>query len=103
MKRASQKTLKTGILLTGEDLIKTAKELVNWKIEDGKLHRQYSFGSFPKAFAFLAGAALISESMHHPIEWYNMDRFVAVKLQTPSVGGISTIDVLLAKKLDELN
>jgi 4a-hydroxytetrahydrobiopterin dehydratase len=102
MKRGSRKQLKGGILLTSDDLTKTLKELSNWKVEEGKLQREYSFGSFPEAFAFLAGAALISESMNHPIEWYNIDRFVAVKLQTPALGGISTIDVLLAKRLDEL-
>jgi 4a-hydroxytetrahydrobiopterin dehydratase len=102
MKRVSKKLLKTALLLTEEDLNSTVKQLANWKIEEGKLQRQYSFGSFPQAFAFLAGAALISESMNHPIEWYNMDKFVAVKLQTPALGGISTIDILMAKKLDEL-
>ncbi len=102
MKRAARKTLKTGILLTDEDLTNTVQQLGNWKVEEGKLQRQYSFGSFPQAFAFLAGAALISESMNHTIEWYNMDKFVAVKLHTAALGGVSTIDILMAKKLDEL-
>ena len=102
MKRASRKTMKTGILLTDEDLTKTVEQLSNWKFEDGKLQREYSFGSFPQAFAFLAGAALISESMNHTIEWYNMDKVVAVKLHTAALGGVSTIDVLMARRLDEL-
>src|SRR5690242_4407867 len=92
-----------GILLSDEDLSKTTKDLKNWKIEDGKLRREYIFGSFIEAFAFLAGAAILSESMNHHIEWYNLDRKLIVWLKTPDLGGISTIDILLAKKLDELN
>ena len=102
MKRARKKLTTKGILLTEDDLKKSTEKLVNWKVEEGKLQRQYSFRSFPEAFAFLAGAALISESMKHSIEWYNLDGFVSVKLQTAALGGISTIDVLMAQKLDEL-
>jgi 4a-hydroxytetrahydrobiopterin dehydratase len=101
MRRAKHKLIK-GILLTEDDLRKSTEKLIDWKVEEGKLQRQYSFRSFPEAFAFLAGAALISESMNHSIEWYNLDGLVSVKLRTPAVGGISTIDVLLAERLDEL-
>ena len=101
MKRARNQLTK-GILLTEDDLKKSTAKLVEWKVEEGKLQRQYSFRSFPQAFAFLAGAALISESMNHSIEWYNLDGLVSVKLRPPAVGGISTIDVLMAERLDEL-
>ena len=100
--RKSRNKLFKGILLTEDDLKKSTEKLTDWKVEEGKLRRDYSFRSFPEAFAFLAGAALISESMNHSIEWYNLDGLVSVKLRTRALGGISTIDVLLAKKLDEL-
>lgn len=102
MKRKRRVDREKGILLTEEDVAKILKDLKSWKIDEGKLQREYTFGSFIEAFAFLAGAAILSESMNHHIEWYNLERRLIVWLQTPALGGISTIDVLLAKKLDEL-
>ena len=95
--------MKKGILLSEEELVRTLKELKDWSIEEGKLKREYVFGSFIEAFAFLAAAAILSESMNHHIEWYNLDRRLLVWLRTSDLGGISTIDVLLAKKLNDLH
>jgi len=102
MKNRPRAGLKKGILLNEEDLVRALKDLRDWNVEDGKLRREYAFGSFIEAFAFLAGAAILSESMNHHIEWYNLDRHLVIWLKSLDLGGISTIDVLLAKKLNDL-
>jgi len=94
MKRSKKESLKKGIILSEEELEKILKELKNWKVEEGKLQREYTFSSFVEAFGFMTAAAILSESMNHRMEWYNNDQRVVVKLRTHSVGGITTIDVL---------
>lgn len=94
--------LERGMLLNEAELAKALKDLKYWAIKDGKLHREYKFPSFVQAFAFLAGAAVLSETMNHHIEWYNLNQRVVVRLHSPELGGISTIDVLLAKKLTDV-
>ena len=43
------------------------QSLSGWTLAEGKLHREYEFGSFVEAFGFMASAALRAEKMdHHP-------------------------------------
>ena len=103
MKRKLKREHEKGILLSDSELQDSLKKLKNWTIEDGKLKREYTFGSFIEAFSFLTGIAILSESMNHFVEIYNCERLVVVKLSSPALKGISTIDVLLAKKIDQLS
>ena len=102
MPRKKKVNLARGILLSESDLQNALKKLQNWKVEEGKLQREYQFESFTKAFGFIASTAILSESMNHKLEFSSFDRRVIVRLDTPAEKGISTIDVLLAKKLDDL-
>ncbi|WP_017325314.1 4a-hydroxytetrahydrobiopterin dehydratase [Synechococcus sp. PCC 7336] len=73
-----------------------------WTIEDGKLHKEYRFGSFVEAFGWMSSAALVAEAMGHHPEWFNVYNKVVVDLTTHDVGGISNLDFELAAKMDEL-
>jgi len=46
--------------------------------------------------------ALVAQSMNHHPEWFNVYNRVTVDLTTHDAGGISALDVTLAKKMDEL-
>ncbi len=86
-----------------EDELKTAlSELDGWSIKDGKLHRQYQFGSFVEAFGFMSSVALVAESMGHHPEWFNVYNRVTIDLTTHDSGGITQLDVDLARKANEL-
>jgi 4a-hydroxytetrahydrobiopterin dehydratase len=78
------------------------KQLSSWRIADAKLHREYQFGSFVKAFGFMASAALIAESMNHHPEWRNVYGSVTVDLTTHDAGGITQNDFELATKMEEI-
>jgi 4a-hydroxytetrahydrobiopterin dehydratase len=76
--------------------------LAGWKVENGKLHREYKFGSFVEAFGFMASGALVAESMNHHPEWFNVYSTVRIDLTTHDLGGISTNDLEMAKRFETL-
>jgi 4a-hydroxytetrahydrobiopterin dehydratase len=55
------------VRLNDAEIASAVSKLPGWKVEDGKLHREYAFGDFVAAFAFMSGAALVAQAMdHHP-------------------------------------
>ena len=77
-------------------------KLPGWKLEGGKLHREYKFADFVTAFAFMTGAALVAQGMDHHPEWFNVWNTVRIDLQTHDAGGVTTLDVQLAQRMEEL-
>ena len=78
------------------------KTLQSWKVEKGKLHREFEFQSFEDAVSFMVRASMeISKLDHHP-EWYNVYSTVKVDLVTHELDGISGYDFILAKKMETL-
>ena len=76
--------------------------LPNWKFEDGKLRREYSFADFTLAFGFMAAAATVIQAMDHHPEWTNVYSKVTIALWTHDAGGITDFDVRLAEKLESI-
>ena len=76
--------------------------LKEWKVEGGKLHREYVFTDFVAAFGFMASAALVAQTMDHHPEWANVFNKVRVDLTTHDAGGITLLDVKLATSMEEL-
>lgn len=86
-----------------EDAVRERLErLPGWRVEDGKLHRDFEFADFNEAFGFMARAALHAESMNHHPEWFNVYKKVSVDLATHDAGGITELDFELAGKLNAL-
>ena len=73
-----------------------------WELVNGKLHRDYKFGNFVQAFAFMTGAAIEAEKMNHHPEWFNVDSKVVVDLVTHDAGGITELDFTLAERMNAL-
>lgn len=75
-----------------------------WRLLDGRdaIIRTYEFADFTEAFAFMTRAALWAEKWNHHPEWTNVWNKVTVTLTTHDVGGLSSQDVKLARKLDQL-
>ena len=89
-------------LLSPAELQTFLKTQTGWKKSKGKLHREYKFGTFVKAFAFMKKVAITAEAMNHHPEWFNVYNKVSVDLVTHDLGGISTFDVILAEKMNGL-
>ena len=74
-----------------------------WMVQSGKLHREFRFRNFNRAFGFMTRAALYSETMNHHPEWSNTYATVVVDLVTHSADGITNLDFALAKKMNEIS
>ena len=90
--------------LSAEERIEALSQLNGWQEVEGRdaINRKYVFANFVEAFGFMTQAALIAEKMNHHPEWSNVYRDVDVTLTTHDCGGLSGLDVKLAKKMDEL-
>jgi len=88
--------------LTEAELAAALKNLAEWKLEGGKLHREYAFADFITAFGFMASAALVAQGMDHHPEWFNVWNKVRVDLTTHDAGGITELDVKLAQAMEAL-
>ena len=87
----------------GDDEIKRRVErLPGWTLRDGKLHREFAFPDFVRAFAFMSGAALRAEAMGHHPEWFNVYNRVVVDLMTHDARGITGLDFELAEHMQAL-
>lgn len=88
--------------LTDEEIRQHLVRVPEWRLDQGKLHREFHFKSFVRAFGFMSSAALIAESMNHHPEWSNVYNRVQVYLITHDVDGLSELDFKLARRLDKL-
>ena len=77
-------------------------KMPDWSAREGKLHREYAFADFTHAFGFMAAAATIAEAMNHHPDWRNVYNKVTVDLSTHDVGGLTELDLELARRLDAL-
>ena len=89
-------------LLSQQEINDGLEKLSGWKIVNGKLHKEFQFKSFVQAFGFMTSIAITAEAMNHHPEWFNVYDKVRVDLITHDLGGISTFDVALAEKMNQL-
>lgn len=79
--------------LTGVDGWALAKDA-------GSIHRIFTFANFSEAFAFMTRVAMAAEKMDHHPEWSNVYKTVDVTLNTHDAGGITALDIEMAKKMN---
>ena len=89
--------------LTGSERREALAALEGWREVEGRdaIARSFRFGDFTAAFAFMARCALVAERMDHHPEWFNVYNRVDVTLATHSAGGVTELDVRLARFMDE--
>ena len=79
-------------------------ELDGWQEVDGRdaITKSFQFKNFSEAFGWMTRAAMVAEQMNHHPEWFNVYRTVDVTLATHDAGGLTDLDVSLAKAMDAL-
>ena len=82
--------------LSTEAIEKRLPQLPEWKLADGKLHREYQFPDFGRAISFFTTSAPAIEKMDHHPEWSNVYNRVTVDLISHDAGGITDLDFRLA-------
>ncbi len=62
--------------------------------------KSFKFKDFNAAFGFMTRVALAAEKLDHHPEWFNVYNRVDITLSTHDAGGVSELDVKLAKIID---
>ena len=76
---------------------------MEWKHENNRLKKTFTFKDFTEAFGFMTKVALIAEKMDHHPTWTNTWNKVSFELSTHDAGDIVTdLDKKLAKAIDDL-
>ena len=84
-----------------DDQIRSAlADLTDWTFADDALHREFRFGGFPEALAFLVRVGLEAQTMNHHPELRNVYDRVWVDLSSHDAGGVTDRDVSLARRID---
>ena len=79
------------------------KKLNGWKKTRGKdcIEKEFLFKDFQSAFSWMTKMALVAEKMDHHPEWFNVYNKVNVILTTHDAGGITKLDIDLAKIMNK--
>ena len=79
------------------------KKLNGWKKTRGKdcIEKEFLFKDFQSAFSWMTKMALVAEKMDHHPEWFNVYNKVNVTLTTHDAGGITKLDIDLAKMMNK--
>jgi len=95
----TEKLSDTARKTTLEPLLETG-----WSIAEDRdaIHKTFKFANFVEAFGFMTRIAIWAEKWDHHPEWSNVYNTVEITLPTHDVGGLSALDVKLARKIDGL-
>ena len=88
------------MILSDTQLESGLKELTDWSFRDEKLFKEFKFLDFAQAVEFMSLVAIVAETINHHPEWSNVYNSVEINLVTHSEGGITQLDIDLAKKID---
>jgi 4a-hydroxytetrahydrobiopterin dehydratase len=80
------------------------QELSGWTEVAGReaITRTFTFKDFNEAFGFMSRAALVAEKNDHHPEWRNVYRTVEVVLATHDAGGVTKLDIALARAMNAI-
>ena len=86
-------------LLTNDALAEVLADLDGWSlVEDGTaIEAEFIFRGFNAAFGFMTRVALAAERQNHHPEWSNVYNRVTIRWTTHSEGGVTELDVKLAR------
>jgi len=88
--------------LSAEARKSALKGLPGWTDTPGReaIARTFVFKDFNEAFGFMSRAALVAEKSDHHPEWRNVYKTVEVVLATHDAGGVTRLDVELARAMN---
>lgn len=77
-------------------------QLSGWQTVAGRdaIAKSFQFADFNAAFGFMTRVALAAEKLDHHPEWFNVYNRVDITLATHDAGGVTDLDVQLARIAD---
>tara|TARA_B100000212_G_scaffold308320_1_gene258001 strand:- start:377 stop:664 length:288 start_codon:yes stop_codon:yes gene_type:complete len=89
-------------LLKEEEIKELGAKIPGWEIHQKYIERNIIFQDFVDAFSFMTKVALLSEKYNHHPNWENVYSKLRIKLSTHDLGGISSLDHVLASEINSL-
>lgn len=89
--------------LEGSARVNAMALLDGWSEVKGRdaIRKTFKLGDFNRAFSFMTRVALKAEQLDHHPEWSNVYDRVEITLATHDAGGVTELDVALAKFIDD--
>lgn len=78
------------------------EDLAGWQRDGDSIVKSYHFNDFIEAISFMNQAAFAAEALEHYPEWRNIYNVVDVRLTTHDTGGITSLDIQLARRMQHI-
>ncbi|MFY8040617.1 MAG: 4a-hydroxytetrahydrobiopterin dehydratase [Bosea sp. (in: a-proteobacteria)] len=90
--------------LEGPERAAALSSLAGWAKVDGRdaISKRFVFTNFNAAFGWMSRVAMLAEKMDHHPEWSNVYKTVDVTLSTHDAGGLSALDIAMARAMDAM-
>ena len=90
--------------LEGTERSNALASLIGWdELKDrNAITKNYQLSNFNAAFGFMSIVAIKAEKLDQHPEWFNVYNRVEVTLSTHDAGGVTQLDIELAKFMDEI-
>lgn len=90
-------------LIIRNQIEQLVSSLDGWRLIDNKkaIEKEFTFKDFTEAFKFMTKCASESDKMNHHPEWFNVYNTVKVRLTTHDSGGLTHLDISLAKFMND--
>lgn len=89
-------------LLTPDELAEAVAAIPTWSVDEGQLRRRFEFADFTSALSYVVRAGEAADAMdHHPditLGW----GYAEFAVTTHDRGGITHLDIELARRIDRL-
>ena len=89
--------------LSKTEVTNKLKKLSGWKLVKGQnaITKTFKFKNFTEAFGWMTSMALYAEKKDHHPEWFNVYSTVNVTLSTHDAGGVTSLDLDMAREMNK--
>ena len=89
--------------LSKTEVTNKLKKLSGWKLMKGRnaITKTFKFKNFTEAFGWMTSMALYAEKKDHHPEWFNVYSTVEVTLSTHDAGGVTGLDLDMAREMNQ--
>ena len=88
--------------LTEIEIQKALLSLGGWEFKKDGIIKKFVFANFKDALATMNRIGEVAEEMNHHPEWFNVYNKLNIRLSTHDQGGITQLDIDLAKTIEEI-
>lgn len=90
------------MLLSADAIEYEVKDLDDWFYKDNYIFKKFVFADFGECLSKMVHIGIEVEKMNHHPEWCNVYNRLEIKLSTHDAGGVTNLDIELAKRIEEI-